>query len=93
MRNPHGEATWSGGDGPDLVMDSVTCCHCNTVVFVRLDLSNVGFCRKCMSHVCGPCADEGTCTPFEKQLDDFEKGITTKLLKDRAVSAMLGKPR
>lgn len=88
MRNPHGHIVWSG-EGSGLELDTVTCIHCNTVVFVKMDMSNVGFCRKCMDHVCGPCADSGKCLPFEKQLEDFEKGITKKLLTDRAVDDYL----
>lgn len=93
MRNPHGSALWTGGDGADLEMDSITCAHCNTVVFVKIDLSNAGFCIKCMDHLCVTCADKGVCIPFEKRLEAFEKGITDRLLTDRAVDAMLGTRR
>lgn len=89
MRNPHGQLVLSGGDGRELEMDTVTCSHCNTVVIAKLDLSNVGFCLKCCDHLCGPCADDGRCTPFQRQLEDFERGLTKKLLRDRAVDAIL----
>jgi hypothetical protein len=91
VRNPHGYAVWTGGDGPDLEMDSVTCVHCNTVVFVKTDLSNIGFCTKCMDQLCGACADKGTCTPWEKRLEQMERGITDRLLKDRTVDDILGR--
>jgi hypothetical protein len=87
MRNPHGQAVWSGGDGPELEMDSITCAHCNTVVFVKLDLSNTGYCLKCMDNLCAACADRGNCVPFEKRLEAFEKGITKRLLCDRAADS------
>jgi hypothetical protein len=31
-----------------------------------------GGCRMCMGMLCGPCADAGTCTPFEKKLEAIE---------------------
>lgn len=90
MRNPHGCLIMGGGDGPDLEMDTITCTHCNTVVMLEQDMSNAGFCLKCMDHICGKCADDGRCVPFLKQLELFEKGITKKLLRDRVVDAIVG---
>lgn len=89
MRNPHGHIIWTGGDGRDLEMDTVTCCHCNRVVLLKQDMSNAGFCLKCYDHVCGPCADAGTCRPFEKQLVELEKGITEKLMRERSIHSIL----
>lgn len=31
-------------------------------------------CRLCMTPVCLPCHDRGTCTPFERQLELAERG-------------------
>lgn len=31
------------------------------------------FCRNCMRPVCLPCHDIGTCTPFEKALESYER--------------------
>lgn len=90
MRNPHGNIIWTGGES-DLVADTVTCCHCNAIVIVKLDMSNAGFCLKCFDHLCGPCADAGTCRPFEKALEEFEKGITKRLELARSVDAMIGR--
>lgn len=62
-------------DAPTVEMDTVTCCHCNTIVLVgpRQDPADAGgFCRLCMKHTCGPCADLGTCTPFEAKLEKME---------------------
>lgn len=53
-------------------MDSFTCNHCNRVTFVqaRQDPSDLGgFCRVCMRHICGPCADLGACTPYEREME------------------------
>lgn len=56
--------------------DTFTCCHCNCVVTIpnRAKAEDCGgFCRRCMKATCGPCADKGTCTPFEKQLEAAER--------------------
>jgi hypothetical protein len=89
MRNPGGYAIWTG-DGPVMERDTITCAHCNTVVFLKRDMSNAGFCVKCMKHLCGACADTGECLPFEKQLELFERGITSKLLRDSVTSRIVG---
>lgn len=52
--------------------DTITCHHCNVPVFLK-GRDPGGFCRCCMRAVCGACADKGTCTPFEKKLEQFEK--------------------
>ena len=91
MRKPQGYATWTG----DVLVeaDTFTCCHCNTVVIVPTAESRPlfalhgktpdagGFCRLCMKQVCGPCADHGVCTPFERRLEQLER-------RDRLYHAM-----
>lgn len=74
MRRPGGYAVWTE-PSRTVERDTFTCVHCNTVVFVKpkQDPSEMGgFCRQCMSHICGPCADLGKCTPFEKKLEEME---------------------
>jgi hypothetical protein len=59
----------------DVEMDTFTCAHDNRVVFVRAgqDPSELGgFCRICMKHICGPCADLGSCTPYEREMEKAE---------------------
>lgn len=59
----------------DVEEDTFTCCHCNSVVFLkpREGVADAGgFCRMCMKGTCGPCADKGECTPFEKKLEEME---------------------
>lgn len=75
MRNPQGYALWIG-EGKDKEADTITCNHCNRVVVVPPPPAplNTGFCRMCMDHICGPCADKGSCTPFEKKLEILESG-------------------
>jgi len=92
MRNPGGYAIWSGGDGPVIEKDSITCVHCNSVVFVdaKTDPSSLGgFCTKCMKNICAKCADLGSCTPWEKQMEAQEKTITNRLLRDAALAKIL----
>lgn len=76
MRRAHGYARWDGpGGGLTAEADTITCCHCNTVVIVPAGKDSpaaTGFCRLCMDHTCGPCGAMGKCTPFEKRLKSME---------------------
>lgn len=76
MRHPQGYAIWTEGDGSIRERDTFTCCHCNHLVFVKpkCNASDAGgFCRCCMSFICGPCADKGTCEPFLKKIEKEER--------------------
>jgi hypothetical protein len=54
--------------------DTITCAHCNSIVFLKKPGADAGgFCRQCMKGVCGKCADQGRCTPFERKLDAYER--------------------
>ena len=69
-----GYAVVLGPDG-NVERDTITCFHCQRVVFIQpgADPSSLGgFCRVCMRHICGPCATQGSCRPFEKQLEQME---------------------
>ena len=87
MRRPGGYGHVLSCDGPSPQLkdaygreippecDSLTCGHCNTVVFVRPrerpeDIG--GMCYQCWSHVCPKCVEKATCRPFEKQLEAIE---------------------
>jgi hypothetical protein len=75
MRNPGGYGLIVEPGAPTKELDSFTCCHCNRVVWVKPFAPPAdagGFCRLCMKPTCGPCADLGTCNPFEKQLEEEE---------------------
>lgn len=76
MRRPQGYAVIAMPDGPPREADTITCSHCQRIVFVRAghNASDLGgFCRCCMRNTCGPCADIGTCTPFERKLEAIER--------------------
>lgn len=66
-----GYAIVTDPSAPDQEFDTITCAHDQRVVFLKRDPG--GWCLKCMKAICGPCADRGVCTPFEKALEAFEK--------------------
>ena len=71
-----GYATIISPEQPVVEFDSVQCAHCQYITLIqsRNDIAEkLGFCLMCMQHLCGPCADLGTCTPFEKQIEAEEK--------------------
>lgn len=69
MRRPGGYAQWVGETPREA--DTITCAHCNRVHIITKEDAG-GFCRQCMKALCGPCADLGRCTPFEKKLEQAE---------------------
>jgi len=75
-----GYGHWTNGamGSPDIERDTVTCIHCNTVVFID-PLKPVedftGWCMRCMKFICLECAAKGDCRPFEKWLDKVERGV------------------
>ena len=76
MLRADGYAVWGSPGGAVEKADTLTCRHCNTVSLLRGktkadDLG--GFCRMCMGHICGPCADQGSCVPFERRLEAMER--------------------
>jgi hypothetical protein len=77
-RRPGGYGHWFNGNAPDIERDSITCCHCNSVVFVEpLQPAEdvTGWCMRCMRFICLNCAAHGECVPFEKRLDQMERGV------------------
>jgi hypothetical protein len=103
MRSPlrlGGYARWSDPELPSIEADTHTCHHCQRVMFGKssspilvagpaYNFENAGFCRRCMKFICGPCADLGTCKPWEKQCEEMERRITTQVERDRAIRRML----
>lgn len=87
MRKAQGYGVTFHEDGSSSEEDSFTCCHCNMVCFVKpghaVAADDGGFCRMCMRNICGPCADKGECTPFEKKLEQMES-------RDRLFKAATG---
>ncbi len=78
MFRPGGQATIELGDGRRIERDTFTCSHCNSIVICQPSPGQHtpdigGFCRMCTKHICGPCADKGSCEPFERQLERMEQ--------------------
>jgi len=77
MRRPQGYASVvdPGAQGQVKECDTFTCAHCQRVVFVppRTAPSDLGgWCSCCAAPICPRCAG-GTCTPFMKKLDEYER--------------------
>ena len=68
--------------------DTFSCSHCGSVehVPVKLGPNDVGFCRHCMTRICQRCCDL-PCTPFQKQLEEMEKGIRKSFERQRALKS------
>ena len=75
MRKPQGYSVIVEPGRADIECDTVTCIHCNGVVFVAAgkDPSDLGgFCVLCNRNICAACASTGKCDPFEKKLERIE---------------------
>jgi hypothetical protein len=71
VRKPDGYLIITGPDGPAVEADTISCAHCQRVVIMPVrttDVPDGGWCMTCARALCGPCADAGVCTPFEKRL-------------------------
>jgi len=89
LRRQGGEATWTRDDGRVVERATFTCRHCQRLVFVppKADPASLGgFCGLCQSLICGPCADAGSCTPFEERLEQQER----QQERDRMYRQVLG---
>jgi hypothetical protein len=87
--NPRGYATIVDPDRPTWERDAIGCGHCQRIVFVKPGSATTvyliqhrdgrwteeagAFCRVCMRPVCLPCHKLGTCTPFERMLEQQER--------------------
>lgn len=75
-RKPSGTFIEINADGSIIERDTRQCCHCNRHWIVRPGSgAQRGFCYSCSTHVCGRPECMIFCNPFEKQLDQYEKGI------------------
>jgi hypothetical protein len=75
-RRAHGHIIIDGSD----VADTLQCCHCGAhFVSIRGSGTRRGFCLNCMQVTCGSKRCD-PCVPFEKRLDEYEKGKRATLL-------------
>jgi hypothetical protein len=88
MRKVLGYATILDPTAPVQEYDTCVCGHCGKVIFVKPGTAQTtylipqrqggfreaagAFCRCCMKPVCLPCDQTGTCTPFERSLEQAE---------------------
>lgn len=86
LLRPGGQLVISRDDGQVREYDTATCHHCSTIIIFRPNADIGGFCRQCMKTICGPCADKGSCTPFEEKLAREEEAD----IRRRALSRILG---
>jgi len=74
MRNAQGCATISGPLGVVEEIDTFTCCHCNSIVHVRVGVKPDELGSWCT--LCGKmhCARQEcqTCVPFERKMERME---------------------
>lgn len=89
MAEHRGYATIVDPDIPLVECDTVTCGHCQRIIFLKPGAGITtylirhrnhqvteeagAFCRVCMRAVCLRCHDDGRCTPFEKRLEAMER--------------------
>lgn len=87
MRADGGYLIVTRDDGQVREYKTSTCFHCNSVIIHRPgQVPDGGWCGMCMKAICGPCCDDGRCTPFEEKLAQQEK----REAAGRALSAALG---
>ena len=74
MRRAGGYAVLSDASGVREA-DTFTCAHCQHVVHVKplADAADSGgLCKLCMGLICGACADNGSCTPWQRKFELME---------------------
>jgi hypothetical protein len=87
MLRPHGYVTVYGERGL-IEHDSITCGHCNRIVFVKPGSASTVYvlpqltgppletpgamCHVCMRAVCLSCHEEGRCLPLERRIEQME---------------------
>lgn len=77
------------------LQETFTCCHCNRIrklaVGESLTTAPIDMCMRCMKRVCEQCHAKGTCTPFEKKMERFEKKMRAAESRDSFLRAVEGK--
>jgi hypothetical protein len=85
MLRPHGTIHVAGGDGPDLVRDTVMCGHCNRHGLYAPGCGrSLAKCPQCRGVICPDCQAEaaaraGPCLTWERRLDLYEAGAIGSL--------------
>ena len=61
------------GNGNTIVIEKLTCAHCQRIFNKPGPNDNVGFCELCFAAICIPCAKLDKCDPFERKLERMEQ--------------------
>lgn len=70
IRDPHGYAVIVTSAGKPIEFDTLTCNHCDRLLFVSHD--TWGFCHGCNNPICQGCyegLEQTGCIPWQKRLD------------------------
>ena len=74
-RKENGTLIITGEFGAPQELATKQCCHCGKHWVTKPGSGAIrGFCPKCDDHVCGDINCVTRCYPYEKQLEDYEKG-------------------
>ena len=65
--------------GNKVVVETLTCAHCQKVFKKPMQDEPTGFCHMCFKQVCLECGKSDKCDPFEKKLERMEQ--RSRLLK------------
>lgn len=71
------------GDGNKIVVEKLTCAHCQKIFDKPGPDEDVGFCHMCFAATCLPCAKLDRCDPFERKLERMEQ-------RDRLLKSISG---
>lgn len=75
QRKVNGTVIITGEFGAPVERDTKQCCHCGKHWIVKPGSGTIrGFCPQCNDHVCGDPMCTSACYPYEKRLEDYEKG-------------------
>ena len=82
MRSPAGYNVWFDPEGPTTEMDSFQCCHCNRHMRIKPGMTPSdlgGWCMVEGKPICNNPKCNSGCTPFEKKIEWYEKGLIKEL--------------
>lgn len=84
---PGGYAVAVDPEGPAKERDTLTCVHCNRLMFVKPgeSLADFDWCRKCLKPVCGRRACVERCMPWERQMEIRENRARFHSAMDKAL--------
>ena len=61
------------GNGNSVVVEKLTCSHCQKIFNKPRQNEDMGFCELCFAAICISCARLDRCDPFERKLERMER--------------------